>query len=223
MHSDSHEQEGVIKFHLVYSHRCIDFSGLSDAIEQLNLARSVMKAHALIGQDPLRYGGDGFGNISVRVENSMFLISATQTGHLERLTEMDVALVEDFDYPSNQLSASGMSKPSSESMTHGVAYQALNGINAVIHVHSPEIWTNSERLGLAATAANIPYGTPQMAEAVRQLLLVESQKTGFASQLNEQAIVFAMKGHEDGVVAVGASLASCVETLIDSLACARSR
>ena len=113
-----------------------------------------------------------------------------------------------------------MTKPSSESMTHGVAYQTLDTAMAVIHVHSPDIWRNSDKLGLAATSADIPYGTPEMARAVRQLVLEEHQKTGCSSQLNGQAIVFVMKGHEDGVVAVGASLALCTQSLLDCLSIA---
>lgn len=222
MQTGGHEQEGVIKYHLDFTRRSVEQPGFFKALASLNEARSALKARSLIGQDPSRYGGDGFGNISLRFVGQQFLISGSQTGQLERLTSSDIALVEDFNYAANQLKASGMTKPSSESMTHGVAYQSLAKINAVVHVHSPDIWCHSDCLGLSATAADIPYGTPQMAEAVRQLLLAECRRDSISSQSALPAIVFVMKGHEDGVVAVGDTLEDCKQALLVCLSRAQA-
>jgi len=75
--------EGVIKFHL-------DFREGPAPAERLLLELNAWRARflelGLIGQDPERYEGYGFGNLSRRLpgqgENA-FLISGTQTGHLE--------------------------------------------------------------------------------------------------------------------------------------------
>lgn len=217
------EQEGVIKYHLEFASKPIVHPRLVEKLALLNAARAQLKACALLGQDPARYGGDGFGNISLRLDDRQFLISGSQTGHLQGLSAADIALVDGFDCRANQLSAYGLSKPSSEAMTHGVAYRTLAAAGAVVHVHSPAIWQQAGRLGLPATASEIPYGTPEMAEAVRQLLL--TQRSGLPADNSQaagepefKAIVFVMQGHEDGVVAVGANLADCTRSLLDCLA-----
>jgi ribulose-5-phosphate 4-epimerase/fuculose-1-phosphate aldolase len=96
-------------------------------------------------------------------------------------------------------------------MTHGVLYQQSAQIKAVVHVHSPEIWASADVLNLASTAKEIPYGTPEMAYAVQQL---SSELMLGKPYL---PILFVMKGHEDGVVAAGASLAQCTNLLLKTL------
>lgn len=213
------EKEGVIKYQLQFHEQELTedllntrqtlLKTLDDVVTELNSSRSLLKANALIGQDPLRYGGDGFGNISIRVDGLKFLISGSQTGHVDYLTARDLALVDGFNIYQNQLSATGLAKPSSESMTHGVCFQAFTEIAAVIHVHSPDIWQAVDDLELPFTDQSIPYGTPQMAQAVNALLDKHF--------LNSQPTIFAMKGHEDGIVAVGKSLESCTSSLLDCL------
>lgn len=214
-----HEKEGVIKYQLQFHEQVLTddllntkqtiLKTLDDLVTGLNSCRSLLKAKALIGQDPLRYGGDGFGNISIRVDGLKFLISGSQTGHLDCLTARDLALVESFNIQQNQLTASGLTKPSSESMTHGVCFQAFTDIGAVVHVHSPEIWEAVDALALPFTDQSIPYGTPQMAQAVTELLKSHHQVC--------KPTIFAMKGHEDGIVAVGQCLESCTSSLLDCL------
>ncbi|MEM7802483.1 MAG: hypothetical protein AAF633_25035, partial [Chloroflexota bacterium] len=51
-----------------------------------------------------------------------FLISGTQTGHVEKLDFSQYALVTDCYPKENRVVARGACKPSSESMTHGVVY-----------------------------------------------------------------------------------------------------
>lgn len=203
------EKEGVIKYRLNFQEEDLSKHNISACLKELNASRSALKEYALIGQDEARYGGDGFGNISLRLEGLRFLISGSQTGHLKALSEQDVAIVEDFEIASNQLRAKGLSKPSSESMTHGVAYQSLSQFNAVAHIHSPDIWNAIDRLNLPFTSKAIPYGTPQMAKAVNLLL------TQIAC--DSSVIVFGMKGHQDGIVAVGKDLQTCTNSLLNIL------
>lgn len=213
------EKEGVIKYQLQFHEQELTddllntkqtlFKTLNDFVTELNSSRALLKAKALIGQDPFRYGGDGFGNISVRVDGLRFLISGSQTGYIDYLTARDLALVEGFNVHKNKLLASGLTKPSSESMTHGVCFQAFTEIAAVVHVHSPDIWQAVDALALPFTDQAIPYGTPQMARAVNELLDKHYQIS--------QPTIFAMKGHEDGIVAVGKSLESCTSSLLDCL------
>ena len=57
-------EEGVIRFDL-------EFTAVSPvtipALDELNAWRRILRQLGLIGQDPSRYGGYGFGNISRRL------------------------------------------------------------------------------------------------------------------------------------------------------------
>tara|TARA_R110001592_G_scaffold66617_4_gene204630 strand:- start:6666 stop:7373 length:708 start_codon:yes stop_codon:yes gene_type:complete len=220
-HEQEHEQEqeGVIKYQLQFKEQALsenllidklsDNNSLEALLNELNLSRNILKERGLIGQDPCRYGGDGFGNISVRIHGRNFLISGSQTGHIETLSLGDVALVDGFNIETNFLAAYGLTKPSSESMTHGVCFQAFADIGAVVHVHSPDIWQAIDSLNLPFTDHAIPYGTPRMAQAVNDILL--------ANHHYSRSTIFAMKGHEDGIVVVGENLNSCTSSLLDCL------
>ncbi|KZY39158.1 hypothetical protein A3729_25025, partial [Oleiphilus sp. HI0043] len=208
------EQEGVIKYQLVFEHRSISIDDTS--LAELNQCRQQMMAHGLIGQDDNRYEGYGFGNLSLRCQSDSsieappsFWISGTQTGHLPTLFPRDICLVNQSHPETNTIHAEGETKPSSESMTHGVIYKLSARIKAVVHVHSTEIWKQRSALKLASTPKEIPYGTPEMAESVRQL--------SAQLLLSEKSILFCMDGHEDGVVVAGESLSQCTQTLINTL------
>jgi L-ribulose-5-phosphate 4-epimerase len=189
--------EGVIKFHCEFT----PGPALPAAqIAALNAWRKIMYMTALIGQDPARYGGYGFGNISCRLDDlevgerqHPFVITGTQTGGKPDLTADDYVVVTGCYPAENRLVAHGPVQPSSESLTHGAIYVLDSRILWVVHAHSPEIWRNAAALGLPMTGA-VPYGTPAMAEEVQRLF--------HASDLPEKRI-FGMAGHEDGIVTFG--------------------
>ncbi len=199
-----HEQEGVIKYHLNHDDKPIS---AQISLKEISAWRCIMMRLGLLGQDNTRYEGFGFGNISQRISfpGDQFVISGTQTGHLHRLTRAHYAVVEKARPKSNQLVSHGNNKPSSEALTHAMVYKQSTDIHAVIHVHCPEIWKNTERLNLPHTADNIPYGTPAMAVAVDQL---------FNQGKLNQFRVFSMLGHEDGIIAFGRDLAQAANELI---------
>jgi len=187
------EQEGVIKYQLAFS------PGVAPAYErfaELNYWRCYLYRLGLIGQDPARYGGLGYGNISGRVRpgTAAFVISATQTGHLPLLCRDHYAEVTDFDLARNALTACGVHPPSSEALTHASIYACRDDVNCVMHVHCPVIWRRAEALQLMLTAPDIAYGTPQMASAVQALVQSRAETCG----------VIAMTGHEDGLLIYGA-------------------
>lgn len=208
MNSLAHEQEGVIKYRLQHTSATLD---TAIDISEINAWRSVLQRLGLIGQHPQKYGGLGYGNISRRLQNppGSFLVSGTQTGYIAHLTREDYCLVYKADALNNVLESIGPCQPSSEALTHAVVYQYLPAVQCVIHVHSPEIWQHSSALQLTETAAEIPYGTPEMAAAVMQLLTTP--------QCLQQQI-FTMRGHQDGVVAFGASIQKAAQCLLACLA-----
>ena len=209
-------EEGVIKFKLDFS-----MAGPVDLqpLAELNQWRTILWQQALIGQDPARYEGYGFGNVSQRIGSDdavrgkrCFVISGTQTGHLPELDNTHYTLVKTYDAASNAVSATGPIKPSSESLTHGMIYDLDNAIRIVLHVHSPDIWLAADSLGIPVTDSAVPYGTPQMAAEVQRLFK--------ETDVYEQKI-FSMGGHEDGVVSFGTTAEEAGEILLRTLDASR--
>lgn len=198
------EREGIVKYRLDYAYApAEDFPGFS----RLNAWRTVLYRLGLIGQDPARYGGLGYGNLSQRLEGETFLITATQTGHLPHLETEHYVRVLWTSPGDNALRAEGPAPPSSEALTHAALYAADPRIRYVIHVHCPEIWHQAERLRLPVTAPECAYGTPELAG--------EAGKIAAASGLPG---VLVMGGHEDGILVFGAELSPTAGFLIDTLA-----
>ena len=209
-------EEGVIKFKLQFSEAGpVDMPPLAE----LNRWRTILWQQALIGQDPARYEGYGFGNVSQRIGSEdfargkrCFIISGTQTGHLPELDNTHYTLVKSYDAASNAVSAAGPIKPSSESLTHGMIYDLDNAIRIVLHVHSPDIWLAADSLGIPVTDSAVPYGTPQMAAEVQRLFN--------ETDVREQKI-FSMGGHEDGIVSFGTTAEEAGDILLRTLDASR--
>ena len=204
-------QEGVVQFNLTFS----PADPLPAAmLRSINAWRQILYKLGLIGQDPRRYGGLGFGNVSIRPgsgDSASFVISGTQTGGMDTLSPGHYSLVRTFDPETNSVVAEGVVRPSSESLTHGSLYRLDRTIGAVIHAHSPAIWTLADAIGIPVTRRDARYGTPEMAEAVCRL---------FQNTPVSVLKIFAMAGHEDGIVAFGGSMEQAGLTLIRYLALA---
>lgn len=192
------DQEGVIKYDLTY------VPGAAfppDTLRELNAWRKIFHQTGLIGMDPARYGGVGFGNVSQRVppfdsapKRRAFVISGTQTGHLPDLSEQHYAIVTECDPECNRIVSSGPIRPSAEALTHGTIYGVNANARFVMHAHSPHIWRAAKILGLPRTHDKAAYGTPEMAAEVRRVL---------ESVIRSDAGIVVMGGHEDGVVSFG--------------------
>lgn len=194
-------REGVIKYQLDFR----PAPPLDDAVfAELNAWRALLFRLKLTGVDPDRYEGLAYGNVSQRVSGTdTFVISGTQTGGLPRLGAEHYCRVLAFDLSRNRLVAEGPVPPSSEALTHAAVYSAASGPDCVLHVHSPDIWRNATRLDLPVTDGQVAYGTPEMAESVKNLL--GASPTG----------VIVMGGHEDGVIVWGLSPRTATLTLIE--------
>ena len=201
----SSEQEGVIKYQLHHAQQALIPSPL---FLEINAWRHIFCQLNMMGQDQARYDGYGFGNISHRYQatSSAFLITGTQTGHLNPLKPENYALVTSVHLAQNQIYSQGHCQPSSEALTHASVYAQDKTIQAVIHVHCPQIWRQTQALSLPNTSKSILYGTPEMAQAVTHLF-------------NDlQGNIFTMLGHEDGVIAFGKTLAQASDILIRQFA-----
>ncbi len=209
------EQEGVTKYHLEFSPSP---ARSVPGIDRLDGWRTLLHRLRLIGQEPTRYGGLGYGNISHRIgpfdsahQQLRFIISGTQTGHLEWLGVEHFCTVLAAEPSQNRVVAQGPVKPSSEALTHAAVYASNEQIRYVLHVHSPEIWSQTQQLKIPATQHHVPYGTPQMAAVVGRLLC--------SKEMAERPI-FSMPGHEDGIVSFGRTLDEAGLILIRYLALA---
>lgn len=172
--------------------------------------RAVLRRLGLIGQEPHRYAGLGFGNLSARDPQrpGEFVITASQTAGAPALEDEDLVRILHSSTGRFWVDAEGHQPPSSETLTHAMIYQADAAVGWVFHVHSPDVWRRAAELALPATADDVPYGSPAMVEAVATLL----------TRHPSRPLTFVTLGHEDGVFACGTSAAATGAALTDALA-----
>lgn len=203
-----HPAEGVIQF-------ALDFrpgpAPAAESLVDLESWRTIFRRLGLLGQEPARYEGLGFGNLSRRAAGDSFIISGTQTGGLARLGPEHYVTVLGCDPEGNRVTASGPVRPSSEALSHGILYQSDPTIAWVMHLHSPEIFAAGERLGLPITAPDATYGSPALAVEIRRLATAAGRPG-----------LLVMGGHQDGILAFGSSAEAtgllAVSTLARALA-----
>lgn len=198
------ETEGVIKYRLNFELTAPPQNDL----KELNVWRSILHGLQLIGQHDERYGGYGFGNLSVRCQqdSEAFIISGSQTGHIPVLNNSHYVQVDACNLQHNEVIAHGAIQPSSEALTHSVLYQSDDRIDCVIHVHDNRLWRYGLTRKWPQTDETIRYGTPQMAAKVAQLL--------HSGEL-EHCGTLVMAGHEDGVICFGHSVQQAGQRLIE--------
>ena len=174
-------------------------------LAQLNTFRQKVFDLKLIGAYD---NGIGYGNISQRQlqQKNPFYISGSATGNLVQLLPAHYALVKDVRIHENQLFCEGPIVASSESMSHAVIYQTLPEVQAVIHVHHPNMWKGLLH-SVPTTNRYATYGTPEMAYSIIDLL----QSTHLP-----QSKLFVMEGHEEGVFVFGNSLVEAYSILLEA-------
>ncbi len=193
--------DGYIKY---TSHRRDGVVPLSAALGELNQARTRLFDLGLVGVYP---NGVGYGNVSIRAMGDQFVITASATGEARELTAEQFSLVEAFSLETNQVHCVGALHASSESMTHGALYGARPEVHCVMHIHSRLLFDALQTSGAAATAADIAYGTPAMAQAIVQITLAPTALPA----------LLVMAGHDEGVVAYGTDIGSVLHLIETSL------
>lgn len=209
--------EGVIRFDARHETRPLEERLHGDTVRVLSAWRGILAHLRLLGREPGRYEGLGYGNVSARTGpfgdvprgRRRFLVTGTQTAGLAYATLREYCLVESWDVAANQVTSAGLVEPSSESLTHAALYDASPAIRVVLHAHAPELWRHARALGLPLTREGAANGTPAMAEEVARLY----REGTFAATR-----VAAMGGHEDGVIAFGHSADAAGVALVTQLA-----
>jgi L-ribulose-5-phosphate 4-epimerase len=184
--------DGSIKFSCIRESEKITIPDKLFAV--LSHWRNEMHRFGLIGMYP---NGIGFGNISVKnSDDNSFYISGTATGGISQLLPEHYALVERCDFKKNRVWCRGEIDASAETMSHAAIYQNIPTVKAVIHIHHQKLW--EKYLGkLPTTSKEVPYGTPEMAEEIRQTLKQNpSMQNG----------VIVMGGHQEGLIAFAETL-----------------
>jgi hypothetical protein len=171
------------------------------ALDELNRARTALFDLDLIG---CYDNGIGYGNLSLREMGDRFLITGSATGAERTLRFEQFCLVESFSPERNSVRSRGALMASSESMTHGAIYAAHSAVHCVMHIHSRALFDALLQQGALHTPADIPYGTPAMARAVASL--VQAQRS--------LPVLFAMAGHDEGIVAYGADIESVKQLIV---------
>lgn len=213
----AHGPEGVIRFDAVHEWRPLEERPFGEAARVLSAWRGILAHLRLLGRDPSRYEGLGYGNVSARVGpfgdvprgRRRFLVTGTQTAHVAQATLREFCLVESWDLAGNRVTSAGPVAPSSESLTHAALYDASPAVRVVLHAHAPELWRRARELGLPVTREAAANGTPEMAAEVQRLY----REGTFAS-----VRVAAMGGHEDGVIAFGGTAEEAGMALVARLA-----
>jgi ribulose-5-phosphate 4-epimerase/fuculose-1-phosphate aldolase len=144
-------------------------------------------------------------------EGKGFIVSGTQTGGIHQLRPEHYCVVTDWDVAGNQLWASGPVQPSSEAITHAAIYDLSDDIQVVIHVHCPEIWQCAASLALPCSQPETAYGTPELAEEVRQL---------YQSDAFHKHRLLVIPGHQDGVITFGKTAEHAGHEIVSQLASA---
>jgi L-ribulose-5-phosphate 4-epimerase len=198
-------EDGYIKFDLDWQ------SAAPPAVaevEAIDTYRQKLYDHRWIGYDPRL--SVGYGNISRRGhsgQGGLFLISGTRTGAVPQLGPEHYTWITHYDLSANQVRCQGPIQASAETMTHAAAYEASPRIEAVLHIHHRAAWQAMRDLWPTTDPA-VPYGTPDMAYAVRDLLCDLDPA---------QPQVIVMGGHPEGLLATGPGLEAAYQALVQAM------
>lgn len=182
--------EGYIKYN---AERRDGEVAYTDDVRNLSMIRTTLFTMGLIGVYP---NGIGYGNLSIRTEGDSFVITGSATGGDMILKPEQFCLVESFDLEKNSVQSVGKIDASSESMSHGAVYKALPEVKTVVHIHSRKVFDYMLAGTYLRTDKSIPFGTPELAEAIADLVKAQPEPKG----------IFATAGHDEGIIAYGRNL-----------------
>ena len=195
--------EGVVKFNCHWSQSGPVIS--DEQYEMINYWREVLFNMDLIGAYE---NGVGFGNISMRIgTGNQFVITASATGEIPELEPGHYVKVNSFNIDDNAVQCIGPLKASSESLTHAAIYLSDRDINAVVHVHSIELW-NELIYNVPTTNPSMDYGTIGLAKDILKIFK--------ESEVFEKRIIV-MAGDRAGILTFGQDIDEAVGVLMQYL------
>ncbi len=193
--------EGYVKFNCTWEKHEIAIP--EDLFFMLQKERDLIYGMGLIGA---YHDGIGYGNISVRSGKGLpFYITGSATGQLATLDQSHYALVTGYSFAENSITCTGLTKASAESLSHAAVYESLPEVGAVVHVHCLWLWEKLLDI-YPTTSPKIEYGTPQMAEAIQQLI---------AGMKKDDEKIIVMGGHREGILAFGKDLNEASSVIVE--------
>jgi L-ribulose-5-phosphate 4-epimerase len=195
--------QGAVKFNCHWTQSGPVIS--DEQYEIINYWREILYNMDLIGAYE---NGVGFGNISMRIGTAnQFFITGSATGEIPELEPGHYVRVNSFNIADNAVQCIGPLKASSESLTHAAIYSADSDTNAVIHIHSFELW--SELIyKVPTTNPAMDYGTIGLALDIARLFS--------ESDVFEKRIIV-MAGDRAGILTFGHDIEEAVGVLMEYL------
>ncbi|MFP4424706.1 MAG: HAD-IA family hydrolase [Candidatus Woesearchaeota archaeon] len=188
-------EEGYIKFQCNFRKTK---PVVKEKVRELNRYRQRLYNKGLIGAYQNKVG---YGNLSTRYGE--VIITGSATGNYNKLDNTHYSKITKYDIGRNELSCTGGTKASSESLTHEAIYECDKDIHAVIHVHSLKMW--KKFFGkLPTTSKSATYGTPEIAYELKRL---------YEQGLREKQIAV-LGGHKEGIVAFGKDLEEAYQVIM---------
>lgn len=195
--------DGFVKFNCHWTQSGPVIS--DEQYEIINTWREILYNMDLIGAYE---NGVGFGNISMRFRGGhQFIITGSATGEIPELEPGHYVKVCSFNIDDNAVQCIGPLKASSESLTHAAIYLADPGVNAVVHVHSLELW-NELIYKVPTTNPGMDYGTSGLA---RDILRIFKDP-----EVYEKRIIV-MAGDRAGILTFGNDMDEAVNVLMEYL------
>lgn len=149
------------------------------------------------------------GNLSFRAEKAAdgFFITASGKLFSSQTSENDFVFVKTCFPEKNQVRATGLREPSSETFMHNAVYKARPEVNAVFHGHDEAILLHAGKLKLPVTKDACAYGTLKLGELAVKALgkknnFVVLKGHGFASigKTLQEAGELALALHEKAIM-----------------------
>jgi len=195
--------EGVVKFNCHWSQSGPVIS--DEQYEIINSWREIFYNMDLIGAYE---NGVGFGNLSMRISSgNQFIITGSATGEIPELEPGHYVKVNSFNIDANAVQCIGPLKASSESLTHAAIYLADPGAQAVVHVHSLDLW-NELIYKVPTTNPSMEYGTTGLAKDIFRFFS--------ESDVIEKRIIV-MAGDRAGILTFGHDLDEAANVLMSYL------
>ena len=176
-----------VKFETVFAHKRPPVAAASDEL--------VAWVHRFVASGLASAGEDASGNLSLRLGDG-FLITPTHVP-MSSLESDDLVHVLEAG---ERVTVIGTREPSSEVRLHAALYDARPDIHAIFHGHEDSIVARGASLGVATTAREVSYGSPELAE-----LAVEVGKAHDVFVLHSHGFVaLGRTADEAGAAALGA-------------------
>lgn len=150
-----------------------------------------------LGLAPVHPEG-AYGNHSYRRDGNSFIITRTGMRPAPEVNKEDYCEVL-YDNEKNLFNVKGKNEPSSECFLHSALYRSFPQVQVIMHGHSSLLTSHAQRLNIAVTEKEYPYGTAELAASAVQVC-------------DPQRSFFILKNH--GFVATGKDIDGTAKSVL---------